>query len=62
MNKKIYGAELGATAGCAARLVKNTRYCGNHYERNEAKQNKKKEIIYGDLWFGSKVSFFIVLF
>ena len=57
MQAKKYSSELGATAGCSARLIRNTRYCGRkHDSRTKAKKDKKAEIVYGDSWFGSKVS------
>ena len=56
MNAKKYSSELGATAGCSARMIRNSRYCGKHDERTKAKKDKKKELVYGDSWFGSKVS------
>ena len=55
MRAKEYSKDLGATAGCTAWLVKNSKYCGNNKERKDAEEANKKELIYGDSWFGSLV-------
>ena len=56
MRNKKYSADLGVTAGCVARIAEESKYCGKAREQLEAKRNKKPEIVYGDSWFGSKVS------
>ena len=53
MHKKQHYKELGATAGCTARLAEQTQYFGNTSERLDAKMNEKPLIYYGDSWFGS---------
>ena len=55
MREKEFSKEMGATAGCTARLVKNSKYCGDNNERKYAEEEQKKELIYGDSWFGSLV-------
>ena len=57
MRSKKYSADLGGTAGCVARMAEESKYCGKSKEQLEGKRNKKPEIVYGDSWFGSKVSF-----
>ena len=57
MRKKDFSRELGATAGCTARLVRGSKYCGDNIERQTAEEEGKKEIVYGDSWFGSMVSY-----
>ena len=59
MQAKEFSKDLGATAACTARLVKNSKYCGNNKEREYAEEAKDKELIYGDSWFGSMVRFVI---
>ena len=60
MQDKDYSKELGATAGCTARLARGSKYCGNNSERQTAEEEGKKEIFYGDSWFGSLVSFYLL--
>ena len=57
MRNKKYSSDLGGTAGCVARMMEESKYCGKAKEQLAAKRNKRPEIVYGDSWFGSKVSF-----
>ena len=57
MKEKEFNSKLGATTGCTARLSLNSQYCGDHESRDNAKKEKKAEVIYGDSWFGSKVKY-----
>ena len=56
MQNKKCSADLGGTAGCIAQMAEEFKYCGKNRDQLEAKRNKKPEIVYGDSWFGSKVS------
>ena len=42
MRDKDYSKELGATAGCTARLARGSKYCGNNSERQTAEEEGKK--------------------
>ena len=54
MREKRYSKELGATAGCTARLIEGCSYSGDSNDRHQAKDQKKSLLVYGDSWFGSK--------
>ena len=62
MREKEFSKDLGATAGCTARLVKSSKYCGNNNERMYAEEQKRKELIYGDSWFGSVICHVIMIY